>query len=349
MMLGVVTGEQVPPEIALAVAPERVDMVCIFLGIVELDQEGRTLQSVVHGTPRFGVSGPGEVDPIPTSLRDAGTLAGGDRCGDVLEIGLQEVVEECLLGRAEFGPRDADRLPARLDSFALSDEETAIPPEGQRRPGTQGRVEREIEGAGEILLASEHLHPGRVLARLGAQKEGRARNPLSDDREVERDVVTVETIPPGRGGRGLSVEGEIVDIPPPDSRQTGEGVAQPTGLPLPREDLVLERPDLLDPAGAYGTERGTQECLEILPRRRAKVFDRDTIEKEGCEAEIESFLVVEGMKDGGLILRGKRSRKGGACTAHLRGHHRHRRRLLAGGRLARIPRQGYENHRGEQE
>src|SRR5204863_12724 len=55
-----VLAEQVLPEVAVEVAPDRVDVVGVVLGVVVLDEERRPLHAVVVPLPHFEVARPGE-------------------------------------------------------------------------------------------------------------------------------------------------------------------------------------------------------------------------------------------------------------------------------------------------
>ena len=64
-----VLAQQVAPEVAVEVAPHRVDVVAVVLGVVVLDQERRALDPVVVLLAALGLAGPREAD-----LLDAGLL-----------------------------------------------------------------------------------------------------------------------------------------------------------------------------------------------------------------------------------------------------------------------------------
>src|ERR1700704_2775597 len=53
-------AQQIPPEVAFEIAPDRVDVVAVVLGVVELDEERRTLHAIVVLLPALRFTGPGE-------------------------------------------------------------------------------------------------------------------------------------------------------------------------------------------------------------------------------------------------------------------------------------------------
>ena len=53
-----VLAQQVAPEVAVEVAPDRVDVIAVVLRVVELDQERRALHAVVVLLPALDRAGP---------------------------------------------------------------------------------------------------------------------------------------------------------------------------------------------------------------------------------------------------------------------------------------------------
>ena len=66
-----VFAQQVSPEVAVEVAPHRVDVVAVVLGVVVFDEEGRTLDPVVVLLAAFGLAGPREANLLDAGLSSA--------------------------------------------------------------------------------------------------------------------------------------------------------------------------------------------------------------------------------------------------------------------------------------
>src|SRR6185436_6307825 len=60
--------QQVSHEVAIEVAPHRVDVVAVVLGVVVLHEEGRTLHAVVVLFPALGFTRPCEADLLDARL-----------------------------------------------------------------------------------------------------------------------------------------------------------------------------------------------------------------------------------------------------------------------------------------
>src|SRR5919107_3503834 len=93
-------AQGVEPEVALRVAPDRVDVVHVALGVVVLDQQARPLQPVV--VP-LGAAGPGEVDlaqPLPGELD---RLPLGELVRHTPEVHAEQRAQLLLLHRREVG------------------------------------------------------------------------------------------------------------------------------------------------------------------------------------------------------------------------------------------------------
>src|SRR5437899_4649072 len=71
---GVVRAQRVQSKIVVEVAPDGVDVVCVILRIVVLDDERRALNPVVVWLPRRAASGPGKVNLPQARLAKFGQL-----------------------------------------------------------------------------------------------------------------------------------------------------------------------------------------------------------------------------------------------------------------------------------
>src|SRR6185503_18216673 len=71
-------AEKIAPEVAVEVAPHRVDVVAVVLRVVELDDEGRALDAVVVLLSRRHRSRPREGDLLDPRLLVLGLALGGD-------------------------------------------------------------------------------------------------------------------------------------------------------------------------------------------------------------------------------------------------------------------------------
>src|SRR5206468_12796877 len=72
-----VLAKEVAPEVAVEVAPHRVNVVAVVLRVVVLDEERRSLHAVVVLLPALGLAGPGERDLLGAGFLQARHAIGG--------------------------------------------------------------------------------------------------------------------------------------------------------------------------------------------------------------------------------------------------------------------------------
>src|SRR5262245_56972623 len=82
----IVLSQQVRSEITLEVTPYAVDMVCIILSVVVLDQECRTLDAIVMRLAAFGAAGPRERDVSESGSTDSLDSGRGDFWRHVVRV-----------------------------------------------------------------------------------------------------------------------------------------------------------------------------------------------------------------------------------------------------------------------
>ena len=95
VVAGVVLAEQIAAEVTVEIAPDRVDVVGLILGIVEFDHEGFPLNAVIVPGAAIEDAGPSEGQALEIGsggggeggIRDFGAVAG--------EIKLEQGAELC--------------------------------------------------------------------------------------------------------------------------------------------------------------------------------------------------------------------------------------------------------------
>src|SRR5262249_56580241 len=100
--LEVVLSKEVDAEVALRVAPHRVDVVRAVLGVVVLHDEVASLHPVVVTLAVLQPTGPGEVDRRQPRPLDARPLLGGDVGPVAIEVDVDELGQQTLLQITEL-------------------------------------------------------------------------------------------------------------------------------------------------------------------------------------------------------------------------------------------------------
>ena len=67
--------QQIETKITHVIAPDRVDVVGVVLGVVVFEKESRSLHTVVVRFPFLDTAGPGENDLVLPSLADLGEFS----------------------------------------------------------------------------------------------------------------------------------------------------------------------------------------------------------------------------------------------------------------------------------
>src|SRR5688572_27790382 len=94
----VMLAKQVTPEITVEVAPDRMNMIGLVLGVVVLDQERGALYPIVVRLADLELAGPGEGDlPKVRTLETASALRGDVR-RHAAEVFIDQLHEERRLG-----------------------------------------------------------------------------------------------------------------------------------------------------------------------------------------------------------------------------------------------------------
>src|SRR5688572_16996242 len=105
----VVLAKQVTPEITVEVAPDRVNVVGLVLGVVVFDQERWALYSIVVRLADLDLAGPGERDlPKVRTLETASALR-GDLRRHAAEVLIDQFHEQRRLGGLQLSTRNSDR------------------------------------------------------------------------------------------------------------------------------------------------------------------------------------------------------------------------------------------------
>jgi hypothetical protein len=201
----VVLGQHVVAEVVRRVAPRRVDVVAVPLGVVVLDEQLRPLDPEVVPLPRFGAARPGEAEVVQPGLLELVHLSPGhlvgqpprerpDQDGQVIELdpvqrgtgnalrAPADVAEDVALLLADHVVRL--RAEHRVRPLHLADPGHHPGGEIRRRPVVDDRglplrrVERVHEPEAEFLVVGQRSQQ-RVGRGLGAQHARRGRHPLA--------------------------------------------------------------------------------------------------------------------------------------------------------------------------
>ena len=102
-------SENIPPEVAVELPPDRVDVVGAVLGISVFEDEGRTLDPVVMRFLILETPGPGEDDLVPASRFDLLQIFLGEIGTDPVHVDADQVLRAARgiglgLGRAALDP-----------------------------------------------------------------------------------------------------------------------------------------------------------------------------------------------------------------------------------------------------
>jgi hypothetical protein len=92
-----VLAQQVAAEVILEIAPYGMYVVAVVLGVVELDQEGRTLHAVVVLLATLDTARPGECDVPGSGSPDPGHALGGNLGRHQADKGIQHLYQGFLL------------------------------------------------------------------------------------------------------------------------------------------------------------------------------------------------------------------------------------------------------------
>src|SRR5262245_26365636 len=101
--------KQVKAEIAIVIAPDRVDVIGVVLGVVILDEERRTLDAIVFGLTARDRSSPSEMYLIQTGAANLFEARCGHVRGHVTRVLLDERNQKVRLLLVHLGGRQPDR------------------------------------------------------------------------------------------------------------------------------------------------------------------------------------------------------------------------------------------------
>ncbi len=283
-------------EVAREVAPDRVDMVGLVLGVVEFDDEGFTLNAIIMARTAVEDSGPSKMETVEVLAGRFGQGGIGDLGAITRKIKLQQGAELVALGRGERRGGESDRSEGINPSFVTG---------GDFVRGFYGddggvallRIEGVYEGEPEILFFSKYagafLRSGANLGGVGAKKGWRHGYVVCvKNREVKRKMVAFETPAPGRGGRGIAEDRHVVH----------RGVTA-YGVFFHFAENVFEGDNGLGAGGAALAEGGAEQgpCEVLL--RGCHIFKREAVTFDWDEEPFFAFGCGEA-EDRAAALRG---------------------------------------------
>src|SRR3954454_11191037 len=110
MVLLVVFAQEVFTEITLEIPPDRVNMVCVVLGVVVFEQERRALDAIIMRLPFFSPSRPSEIDFVQSCFPNLLKIFVSHFGTKTLDINLNQMQEHLFLRGIEL---------IRADTFFL--------------------------------------------------------------------------------------------------------------------------------------------------------------------------------------------------------------------------------------
>src|SRR3954447_2717778 len=90
----VMFAKQVFTEITLEVTPDSMDVIGVVLGVVVLEQESRTLDTIIVRIPLFGSARPTEIDFIESCFLDAGEIFTGEVGTQSLDVSFDKMEQQ---------------------------------------------------------------------------------------------------------------------------------------------------------------------------------------------------------------------------------------------------------------
>ena len=338
--------QDVAAEVAVVVAPHRVDVVVVVLRVVVLDGEVGALHAVVVRAALFGDAHPRELDRVDAVLLDRRDAGLAERGGLREGVFLDQLPQRLLLTRRQRAVGDADvGQPLGLPLVHREDVVRRLRIDHRRL--ALRRVERLQQRAGEILLGGEGaragLRAGPHLGRVAAEElRARGDRRAAHDRPVLRDVVPFEAPAPRFGGRRRAEDGEQVSLRIAVRVPVAADERLLAGVAFDVVEHRLERADRLDLGEALGAEAG----LEQLHRGGAlRVGHREVGEalaRHRREEPVLALLAREREGRGGLLPGVQRRQEGRGGVAHRLG-----RRRLAGAAGRREREHEADGERGE--
>ena len=312
VLAGIVCGEDVVAEVARKVAPDRVDVVGLVLGVVEFDHEGFALNAIIMARAAVEDAGPSEVEAVEIFTGRFGEGGIGDLGAVACEIQLQQGAELVALGGGERGGGESGGSEGINPSFVAGGD-VVRGFDGDEGGGTLRGVEAVYEGEAEVFFFGEDagafLRAGANLGGVGAEKRWRHGDVVGvKNRKVEREMVAFEAPTPRRRGRWVAEDRYVVH----------RGIAA-DGVFFDFAEDVFEGDNGLGAGSAALAKAGAEQgAREVLLRGR-HVFEGETIALDGDEEPFFAFGRGE-TEDGAGALRGiERSEEFLGRAGHLGG------------------------------
>ena len=269
-------------KVAREVAPHRVNVIGLVLGVVEFDDEGFALNAIIMARATVEDAGPGKVEAVEifTGRFDQGGI--GDFGAITREIELQQSAELVALGGRECGGGKAGGRK-RIDARFVAGGDFVGGFDGDEGGAALRFVEGVYEGEAEIFFFGEDagafLGASANLGWIGAKKGGRHRDVIGvKNREVERKVMAFETPTPGRGRSGIAEDRHVIH----------RGVA-PDGVFFDFAEDVFEGDDRLGAGGTALTEAGAEQGAGKVLLRGRHVFERKAVALDRDEKPFFAF------------------------------------------------------------
>ena len=299
-------------EVAREVAPDRVDVVGLVLGVVEFDDEGFALNTIIMARAAVEDAGPSEVEAIEIFTGRFGEGGFGDLGAVAREIQLQQGAELVALGGGERGGGEAGGSEGINASFVAGGDLVGGF-DGDEGSGALRGVEGVHEGETEVFFfredAGAFLRAGADLGRVGAEKRWRYGDVVGvKNRKVEREMVAFEAPTPRRGGRRIAENRHVVH----------RGIAA-DGVFFDFAEDVFEGDDGFGAGGAALTEAGAEQgAREVLLRGR-HVFEREAVALDRDEEPFFAFGCGQAEDGAGALCGIERSEKFLGRAGHFGG------------------------------
>lgn len=309
----VVFSEEVAAEVALEVAPDRMDVVGAVLGIVELEEERGALDAVVMAFAGFLAAGPGEVDSGPAGGFDAGKISRGDFGAGSMDVFLDEAAKELLLRRMQAGEGETS-WGVRCDLAFGPGDDVGGGLGLDDSDGALGGIEGTEEGEAQVFLRGQDAESlARALADFGGvgaeERGGSVDQSALDDGDIDREVVSLHAPAPGVGGARRTEDGQIV-----------EGwITDWTAALLEVTEDLFEAHDGRGLHEAAMAESAGQEGDGEVVGGGAEFFEGETLAFAGDEVPVFAFWVGEVELGFGLLLAGEDGEELLGGAGHLQG------------------------------